>query len=97
MNADERQPAARPVVRSPACDPDEGWVISTKKYYVPFRVRVWDRSNLKEPLLDHVMDLRGRHVIIKFPVGTLGDIIGWLSYAEKFRQKHGCRLECSMA
>ena len=80
-----------------ACDPDEGWVISTKKYYVPFRVRVWDRSNLKEPLLDHVMDLRGRHVIIKFPVGTLGDIIGWFSYAEKFRQKHGCRLECSMA
>lgn len=80
-----------------ACDPDEGWVISTKKYYVPFRVRVWDRSNLKEPLLDHVMDLRGRHVIIKFPVGTLGDIIGWFSYAEKFRQKHDCRLECSMA
>ena len=68
-----------------------------QKYYVPFRVRVWDRSNLKEPLLDHVMDLRGRHVIIKFPVGTLGDIIGWFSYAEKFRQKHGCRLECSMA
>ena len=64
---------------------------------MPFRVRVWDRSNLKEPLLDHVMDLRGRHVIIKFPVGTLGDIIGWFSYAEKFRQKHGCRLECSMA
>lgn len=80
-----------------SCDTDEGWVISTKKYYIPFRVRVWDRSNLKEPLLDHVMDLRGRHVVIKFPVGTLGDIIGWFSYAEKFRQKHGCRLECSMA
>ena len=43
------------------------------------------------------MDLRGRPVLVKFPVGTLGDILGWFPYAEKFREKHGCELECSMA
>ncbi len=80
-----------------ACDADEGWVVSTKKYYVPFRIRVWDRNDLSAPLLDHLMDLRGRPVLLKFPVGTLGDIIGWFPYAEKFQKKHGCLVECSMA
>jgi autotransporter strand-loop-strand O-heptosyltransferase len=78
-----------------ACDADEGWVVSTKKYYVPFIVRVWERGNA-EPLLDHCMDLRGRPVLIKFPVGTLGDLIGWFPYAEKFREKHGCILACAL-
>lgn len=80
-----------------ACDADEGWVTSTKKYYVPFRIRVWDRADLSKPVLDHLMDLRGQPVLLKFPVGTLGDIIAWFPYAEKFQKKHGCRVECSMA
>ena len=79
-----------------ACDADEGWVVSTKKYYVPFHIRVWDRNDLKTPLLDHVMDLTGKPVLLKFPVGTLGDLIGWFPYAEKFLHKHRCQLECSM-
>ena len=79
------------------CDADEGWVTSAKKYYVPFRIKVWDRRNLAKPLLDHVMDLQGKPVLIKFPVGTLGDLIGWFPYAEKFQQKHQCKLECSLA
>ena len=27
-----------------ACDADEGWILSTKKYYIPFRIRVWIRG-----------------------------------------------------
>ena len=27
---------------------------------------------------------RGREVLIQFPVGTLGDILGWFPYAAKF-------------
>ena len=80
-----------------ACDADGGWVLSAKKYYVPFRLRVWDRADMEKPVLDHLMDLRGKPVLIKFPVGTLGDLIGWFPYAEKFRKKHGCKLECTMA
>ena len=79
------------------CDVDEGWVTSAKKYYVPFRIKVWDRKNLAKPLLDHVMDLKNKPVLIKFPVGTLGDLVGWFPYAEKFQQKHQCKLECSLA
>lgn len=80
-----------------ACDADEGWVVSTKKYYVPFRIRIWDRNNLNEPLLDHILDLKDREVLLKFPVGTLGDILGWFSYAEKFQKKHQCKVECTLA
>ena len=38
-----------------ACDADEGWVLSTKKYYIPFRIRVWVRGE-KEPVLNHTLD-----------------------------------------
>ncbi|GHV52453.1 autotransporter strand-loop-strand O-heptosyltransferase [Deltaproteobacteria bacterium] len=78
-----------------ACDADEGWVVSTKKYYVPFVIKIWERGN-PEALVDHALDLRGRPVLIKFPVGTLGDLIGWFPYAEKFQKKHGCVLECAL-
>ena len=80
-----------------SCDVESGWVVSTKKYYVPFRIRVWDRGDLETPLLDHLMDLRGKPVLLKFPVGTLGDLLAWFPYAEKFLLKHGCDLECTMA
>jgi autotransporter strand-loop-strand O-heptosyltransferase len=36
-------------------------------------------------------------VLIQLPVGTLGDTLGWLPYAVKFQEKHGCRLTVSMA
>jgi autotransporter strand-loop-strand O-heptosyltransferase len=35
-------------------------------------------------------------VLIQFPVGTLGDPMGWFPYAIKFKEKHGCRLTCAM-
>jgi autotransporter strand-loop-strand O-heptosyltransferase len=78
-----------------ACDADEGWVVSSKKYYVPFVIKIWERGN-PEPLLNHALDMRGKPVLIKFPVGTLGDLIGWFPYAEKFLKKHGCLLECAL-
>lgn len=79
-----------------ACDPDAGgWVVSSKKYYVPFRLMVWQKGQ-NEPILDHVMNLKDQPVRICFPVGTLGDLIGWFPYVARFQQKHGCRLECTM-
>ncbi len=79
-----------------ACDADEGWVLSNKKYYIPFRIRVWVRGE-QNPILDHEMNLTGKEVQIKFPVGTLGDIIGWLPYADRFQKKHNCIAELTMA
>ena len=79
-----------------SCDADEGWVLSTKKYYVPFRLRVWVRGE-KEPVLNHTLDLKGKEVQLKFPVGTIGDTIGWMTYAARFAEKHQCAAELTMA
>ncbi|ANB75615.1 autotransporter strand-loop-strand O-heptosyltransferase [Paraburkholderia phytofirmans OLGA172] len=75
-----------------------GAVSSAKKYYVRFGIEVWDQSHgdgLR--VVDHTYDAKSRPVLIQFPVGTLGDIIGWFPYAVKFQQQHGCRLTCAMS
>jgi len=77
------------------CQSSEGWVLSNKKYYVDFRIQVF-REGETTPLVDAAMDLRGKPVVIHFPVGTLGDLLGWFPYAERFRQRHQCELECVM-
>lgn len=70
-----------------------GHVNSAKRYFVPFRLEVWSDD---ERVLRHDYDARGRDVLIQFPVGTIGDVIGWFSYAVKFKDVHQCRLTCAM-
>ena len=48
-----------------ACDSHEGWVLSAKKYYIPFRIKVWVQGQ-KDPILNHTMDLKGKEVQINF-------------------------------
>jgi autotransporter strand-loop-strand O-heptosyltransferase len=79
-----------------ATDLTEGWVLSTKKFYVRFGIRVWQRGK-PEPIFTHDMDLAGKPVCIHFPVGTLGDVLAWFPYVERFRQKHRCRVKYTMA
>ncbi|MGB2579917.1 autotransporter strand-loop-strand O-heptosyltransferase [Elusimicrobium simillimum] len=79
-----------------SADIEEGLVLSAKKYYVPFRILIW-KGDEKEPFFVHELDLKGKEVHFKFPVGTLGDIIGWFPYVEKFCLKHGCKAEVTMA
>jgi autotransporter strand-loop-strand O-heptosyltransferase len=71
-----------------------GSVRSTKRYYVRFRLEVWQQA---ESVFVHEYSAADRDVLIQFPVGTVGDTIGWFPYAVKFREKHGCRLTCGMA
>ena len=71
-----------------------GRVNSTKKYFVRFRIEAWLGD---EQLLKHDYDAGDREVAVLFPVGTLGDTMGWFPYAVKFYQKHLCRLTCAMA
>jgi autotransporter strand-loop-strand O-heptosyltransferase len=71
-----------------------GRVNSTKKYFVRFRVEIWLGDEL---LLKHDYDARDREVAVLFPVGTLGDTMGWFPYAVKFQEQHSCRLTCAMA
>lgn len=71
-----------------------GRINSSKHYYVRFRVEVWQGE---EALLTHDYAAAERDVLIQFPVGTLGDPMGWFPYAVKFQEKHGCRLTCAMS
>ena len=61
-----------------------GRVNSTKRYFVRFRVEVWQQG---ESVFAHDYSAADREVLIQFPVGTLGDTIGWFPYAVKFKER----------
>lgn len=67
---------------------------SVKRYYVPFSIEVWKSG---QKVFEHRMDLKDKPVLVQFPIGTLGDLMGWFPYAVKFEQKHHCRLTVVMA
>ena len=69
-------------------------VTSSKKYFIDFRIEVYEKDKL---IFAHDLDLQGKKVLLKFPVGILGDILAWFPYAEIFRKKHKCELYCAMA
>jgi autotransporter strand-loop-strand O-heptosyltransferase len=71
-----------------------GRINSSKRYFIRFRLEVWQQDVC---LLAHDYSAADREVLIQFPVGTLGDTMGWFPYAVKFKDKHGCRLTCGMA
>jgi autotransporter strand-loop-strand O-heptosyltransferase len=71
-----------------------GRVNSSKRYYVRFRVEAWQEG---ESIFVHEYSAADRDVLIQFPVGTLGDTIGWFPYAVKFQERHKCRLTCGIA
>ncbi|WP_246787996.1 autotransporter strand-loop-strand O-heptosyltransferase [Bradyrhizobium sp. CCBAU 53421] len=70
-----------------------GRVNSSKRYYIRFRIEVLQGENV---IFSHEYNATDRHVLIQFPVGTLGDTMGWFPYAVKFKDRHGCKLSCAM-
>ena len=78
-----------------SCDSEGGWVTSNKKYYVRFRIQVFHQGETL-PVMDETLVMKDKPVVIFFPTGTLGDLLGWFHYAERFRQLHRCQLECVM-
>jgi ADP-heptose:LPS heptosyltransferase len=72
----------------------EGRINSTKRYFVRIRLEVWNGEN---QVLTHDYDARNRQVLIQFPVGTLGDTLGWFPYAVRFQQQNGSRVTCVVA
>lgn len=74
---------------------DGYWVFSSKKYYIRHRIIVWKR-NEKEPILDHTLELKNKPVLVKCPVGTIGDIVAWMTYIDRFQKKHQCICEVTM-
>lgn len=68
-------------------------VASRKKYYIKFRLVISDHETDKL-LYSHDYDATGKEVMVRFPVHTLGDSIGWFSYVERFQKKLNCKLIC---
>jgi autotransporter strand-loop-strand O-heptosyltransferase len=71
-----------------------GLVMSAKKWFFRARLEVFDGD---KAIFAHTYDARGRDVLIRFHIGTLGDIIAWFPYAAAFAAEHGCRLTCCMS
>jgi autotransporter strand-loop-strand O-heptosyltransferase len=71
-----------------------GHVNSTKRYFVRFRLEVWTGG---KRVLCHDYHAADCEVLIQFPIGTIGDLIGWVSYAVKFKELHNCRLTLAMS
>jgi autotransporter strand-loop-strand O-heptosyltransferase len=71
-----------------------GRVNSTKRYFVRIRLEI---SVQDKNVLTHDYSAVGRDVLIQFPVGTIGDTLGWFPYAVKFKERHGCRLTCAVS
>jgi autotransporter strand-loop-strand O-heptosyltransferase len=71
-----------------------GRVNSTKRYFVRFRIEAWQDG---KSVFVHEYSAADREVLIQFPVGTLGDTMGWFPYAVKFKERHGCKLTCAMS
>ena len=71
-----------------------GRINSSKRYYLRGRIEVWAED---KPFFQHDYSCEGREVLVQFPVGTLGDTMGWFPYAVKFQALHGCKLTCGMA
>lgn len=71
-----------------------GVINSAKRFYVRFRIEVWSGDTLAYA---HDYAARNREILVQFPVGTLGDTMGWFPYAVKFKELHGCKLTCAMS
>jgi autotransporter strand-loop-strand O-heptosyltransferase len=71
-----------------------GRVNSTKRYYVRFRLEIWQQG---ERVLVHDYSAADRDVLLRFAVDSLGDPLAWFGYAVKFKRRHGCRLTCTMS
>ena len=73
----------------------ESIVTSVKKFYIRFSLRIF-RIGEEKPIFEHEYNAANKVVMIQLPVGTIGDSIGWFSYVERFKQKHGCQVVCVM-
>jgi len=69
-------------------------VTSTKKYYVNFGLEIYLADKL---IFNHDFSPARKKILIKFPTGTLGDVIAWFPYAQVFKHRHDCEVYVAMA
>jgi autotransporter strand-loop-strand O-heptosyltransferase len=70
------------------------FVNSAKRWFVRFGIVI---SRGQEIVFRHEFDARDRNVLVQFPIGTLGDVMAWFSFAAKLTEQTGCYLTCAMS
>lgn len=70
------------------------YLCSTKKFFISYRLLIYNIDNNREPIYTHNYNAYGKDVVIQYPDGAIGDTIGWFSYMERFQKKHNCKLTC---
>ncbi|MCB8874461.1 autotransporter strand-loop-strand O-heptosyltransferase [Acidisoma silvae] len=80
-------------------DSKGAFVRSSKRFFVRFGIDVWDvnEAGVETSVLSHKLDLRDREVLVHFPIGTLGDTMGWFAYAARLAETTGARVTCSLS
>src|SRR6185295_17524618 len=75
------------------------FVASSKHFYVRFAIDLWriDEAGNATQVIAHEYDCWDKEVLIEFPVGTLGDILGWFPYAVRFVEVCGVKVICAMS
>lgn len=69
------------------------WARCGKKYYVDWLLKIKGVDN--DFYIEHSIDLKDERVFISFESKSLGDTLAWISYIEKFRTDHQCKVICS--
>jgi autotransporter strand-loop-strand O-heptosyltransferase len=80
---------------------NQGAVVrSSKRWFVRFQIDVWELAadGAETAVFSHTFDLAGKNVLIQFPVGTLGDVLAWFTYAARFAEVHPeCKVICALS
>ena len=65
------------------------YAASAKKFYREWKVTAKHKG---ETVFEHILDLKGRRVLISMGSKAIGDTIAWIPYVEEFRKKHDCHV-----
>lgn len=70
-----------------------GRINSTVRYFVRFRIEVSQNDKI---VFEHDYNVANQDVLIRFPVDTLGEVLGSFLCAVKFKERYNSRLTCAM-
>lgn len=75
----------------------DSYIASVKKYFIRWKLIIYEQGKFDKPIFEHEMDFVGKDVLIPIPDGAMGDTIAWFSYLERFQQMTKCKLHVVMA
>lgn len=68
------------------------WTATNVKYYVEWRVEVWNNNKL---VCNEILDYTNKRILISLDSKSIGDTIAWFPYIEEFRKHHNCEIVAS--